>query len=139
MSKLAMIFLTTVALATAQSPDFRVFRAVLTPANQQGGDNGGGASRSSGTATLRVFAARDTGGSVSAGTADLTIDFNLGSGTTVRAIQIRNAAAGQTGPVGINSNITEQNAVTIAAQSSISRQIPVLAGDPIGIGTLSRS
>ena len=92
--------------AAAQSAETRVFRAVLSPANEVPAIADYNAS---GTATITAHVVRDAAGAITSGTADFHITYRFPGEATIIGLHIHSGAAGINGPVTLNTGLTGAN------------------------------
>jgi len=104
---LRALVLASAALALqAQTAETRIFRAVLSPANEVPAIAGYNAS---GTATITAHVVRDAAGAITSGTADFHITYRFPGEATIIGLHIHSGAAGVNGPVTLNTGLTGAN------------------------------
>ena len=92
--------------ASAQTAETRIFRAVLSTANEVPAITGYNAS---GTATIVAHVVRDASGAIVSGTADFRVNYRLPGEATIVGLHIHSGAAGVNGPVTLNTGLTGAN------------------------------
>jgi uncharacterized protein (TIGR03437 family) len=130
---LSLIVLAAV-VAAGQVVETRVFRALLSPANEVPPVSGLSAA---GMATIRVHVMKTTSGQILSASVDFVADYRFDRPAVVTGLHIHGGRAGQNGPVTVNSGITSNVPVEISGPGTIERQAQVLATDRNGLDTLT--
>lgn len=116
------ILLAAALSAAAQSAETRIFRTVLSPANEVPAIADYNAS---GTATIIAHVVRDASGAITSGTADFHINYRFPGEATIIGLHIHSGAAGVNGPVTLNTGLTGAN--NIAANGAGVIDLPAQA------------
>lgn len=120
--RIAATALAAVAVASAQTAETRIFRAVLSPANEVPAITDYNAS---GAATIVAHVVRDASGKIVSGTADFRVSYRLPGEATITGLHIHSGAAGINGPVTLNTGVSGTN--NIAANGAGLIELPAQA------------
>lgn len=119
--------------AAAQSAETRLFRAVLSPANEVPAITGYNAT---GTATITAHVVRDAAGAITSGTADFHITYRFPGEATIIGLHIHSGAAGVNGPVTLNTGLTGANNLAANGAGVIDLPAPALSSAAASLATL---
>jgi uncharacterized protein (TIGR03437 family) len=134
MRRLIAFTLVSAGLVLAQSAETRVYRAILSPANEVPPIAGLNAS---GNATVEVHVVKNAAGEIVSGSADFYLNFTFPETITATGLHIHSGAAGVNGPVTVNTGISAGSPVIIeGGRGTINRQAQVLATATAGVDTL---
>jgi uncharacterized protein (TIGR03437 family) len=135
MRKLFGFLILSTGMVLAQSVETRVFRAILSPANEVPPISGLNAS---GVATIEVHAVKNAAGEIVSGSADFIVNFTFPDAASVTGLHIHPGAAGVNGPVTVNTGISAASPVAVegGARTNITRQAQVLSTATAAVDTL---
>ena len=134
MRKLFWLSILSAGLVLAQTAETRVFRAIMSPANEVPPIAGLNAS---GTATIEVHVVKNAAGEIVSGSADFIVNFAFPETISVVGLHIHPAPAGVNGPVTVNTGIAAAAPVVIeGGRGNITRQATVLPTATAAVDTL---
>lgn len=110
-----------------------IYQAVLSPANEVPAIN----STASGVATVLLHVVRDAAGNVESASTDFLVAHTHPADATVTGLHIHRGAAGENGPVVIDSGITGNNPVNVASGRTVTnRQGQTIATNTNGLAAV---
>jgi uncharacterized protein (TIGR03437 family) len=133
MRKLLGVLLLTACAAIAQTAESIPFRAVLLPSNEVPAVPLNG----SGAATVWLHVVRDAQGRVISASTDFNVGFTLPAANNVVGLHIHRGAAGENGPVLIDSGIRAAEPVAVETSGRIMRQGQTLPTNADGLGAVN--
>ncbi|MFN7921274.1 MAG: CHRD domain-containing protein [Bryobacteraceae bacterium] len=120
--------------ASAQVVETRVFRALMSPANEVPEVTG---LTASGVATLSVHVMKTTSGQILSGSVDFVVDHNFAKPATITGLHIHSGQPGLAGPVTVDTGISSTSSVEANGPATIERQVQVLATNRLALDTLT--
>ncbi len=133
MKKLASLLFFSAILASAQTAETRIYRAIMATANEVPPITGLNAS---GMATLQVHVIRGTNGQITSGSVDFLVNYSFPSEVTITGLHIHNGPAGVNAGVTVNTGLSGTNTIT-GTSGRIELQAQVLPGNQAGLDTLA--
>ncbi|MBM3811272.1 MAG: CHRD domain-containing protein [Acidimicrobiia bacterium] len=135
MKKLGFLLLTLTVAGWSQTAETRVFRAILSPANEVPPITGLNAS---GTATVWAHVIRNAAGQIVSGSVDFHVNYSFPGEVSFTGLHIHNGPAGVNAGVTINSGILGASPIVDSTgRGRIERQGQVLVNNQAGLDTLN--
>jgi uncharacterized protein (TIGR03437 family) len=132
--RILTLFVFSAVSLCAQRTETVYFRAAMSPANEVPAVN----INASGSATIRAHIVRNATGEIVSGSVDFIVSYTFPGAITFTGLHIHRGAAGENGPVTINTGIggAGGNVEDATGRGTIDRQAQVRPGDTNGLATL---